>query len=94
MVTIQRRVEARAAQQQSPGPELPLHMGRGAGSPERPGETTVPNGTDKPPEQHSPTAPRPNRILAEPATVEACQQDYAGAADVRQTLAVQEARQR
>jgi hypothetical protein len=54
----------------------------------------VPNGTDKPPEQPSPTAPRPNRILAEPATVEACQQDYAGAADVRQTLAAQEARQR
>lgn len=38
--------------------------------------------------------PRPNQILAEPATVDACQQDYANAVDVRQTLAAQEARQR
>ncbi|MFB7597231.1 hypothetical protein [Streptomyces sp. NPDC056160] len=37
--------------------------------------------------------PRPNAVLAEPATVQACQQDYAAAADVRQTLAAQEARQ-
>lgn len=36
--------------------------------------------------------PRPNPILAQPATVQACQQDYAAAADVRQTLAAQEAR--
>lgn len=38
--------------------------------------------------------PQPNAILAEPATVEACQQDYDAAADVRQTMAQQEARQR
>ncbi|MEU0671343.1 hypothetical protein ABZ330_00325 [Streptomyces sp. NPDC006172] len=52
------------------------------------------NRTDPPPEQPSPTVPRPNAILAEPATVQACQQDYAGAAEVRRTLAAQEARQR
>ncbi|WP_435279146.1 hypothetical protein [Streptomyces sp. 1222.5] len=39
-------------------------------------------------------APQPNQILAEPATVESCHSDYEAAADVRQTLAVQEARQR
>jgi hypothetical protein len=39
-------------------------------------------------------APQPNRILAEPATVQACAADYAAAADVRQTLAAQEARTR
>ncbi|MEU9670374.1 hypothetical protein AB0E25_33335 [Streptomyces bobili] len=50
-------------------------------------------GTDNPPDQHSPAAPRPNQILAQPATVAACQQDYADAVDVRQTLAAQEARQ-
>lgn len=38
--------------------------------------------------------PRPNPILAEPATVQACQQDYADAADVRQTMARQDARAR
>ena len=38
--------------------------------------------------------PQPNRILAEPATVEACRADYDAAADIRQTLAEQEARQR
>jgi hypothetical protein len=37
-------------------------------------------------------APQPNRILAEPATPALCQQDYADSADVRQTLAAQEAR--
>ena len=37
--------------------------------------------------------PRANQIMAEPATVQACQQDYDAAADVRQTLAAQEARQ-
>ncbi|MEU6597883.1 hypothetical protein [Streptomyces flaveolus] len=38
--------------------------------------------------------PRANSILAEPATVDACARDYAAGADVRQTLAAQEARQR
>ena len=37
--------------------------------------------------------PQPNQIMAEPATVQACQQDYDAAVDVRQTLAAQEARQ-
>lgn len=36
--------------------------------------------------------PQPNRILAEPATVENCRTDYNAGADVRQTLAAQEAR--
>lgn len=36
--------------------------------------------------------PQPNQILAAPATVQACQQDYAAGADVRQTMADQEAR--
>lgn len=38
--------------------------------------------------------PQPNPILTEPATVQACQQDYDAGADVRQTMAQQEARQR
>jgi hypothetical protein len=47
------------------------------------------------PQEPTPTlAPQPNRILAEPATVAACNRDYAQAADVRQTLAAQEARGR
>ena len=49
------------------------------------------NGTDKPPEQHSPPL-QPNQILAVPATVQACRADYDAAADVRQTMAQQEAR--
>lgn len=48
--------------------------------------------SEQPPEPN--LTPRPNPILAEPATVQACQQDYADAADVRQTLAAQEARAR
>jgi hypothetical protein len=54
----------------------------------------VTNRTDQPPEQPSPASltPQPDQILAEPATVQACQQDYAAGADVRQTLAAQEAR--
>ncbi|MFF8953865.1 hypothetical protein ACF09I_34465 [Streptomyces sp. NPDC014940] len=44
------------------------------------------NRTDQPPEQHSPAQPQPNQILAEPATPQACQQDYADAADVRGRL--------
>jgi hypothetical protein len=34
-------------------------------------------------EQQQDLAPRPNPILAEPATPEACQADYAAASDVR-----------
>jgi hypothetical protein len=51
--------------------------------------------TQQAPHQPSPTlTPQPNRIIAEPATVAACQRDYAQASEVRQTLAAQEARQR
>lgn len=39
-------------------------------------------------------AKQPNQILAQPATVQTCQQDYANAADVRQAMTQQEARQR
>ena len=42
----------------------------------------------------APLAPQPNRILAEPATPAACQQDYQAAANVRRTMANQAARQR
>jgi len=38
--------------------------------------------------------PQPNQILSEPATVAACQQDYADGADVLQTMAQQEAQVR
>ncbi|WP_329336133.1 hypothetical protein OG252_13215 [Streptomyces sp. NBC_01352] len=38
--------------------------------------------------------PQPNRILAEPATVENCARDFAAGADVRQTMAQQDARGR
>ncbi|MFF7452124.1 MULTISPECIES: hypothetical protein [unclassified Streptomyces] len=38
--------------------------------------------------------PQPNRILAEPANVDACRADYQAGAEVRQTLAEQEARGR
>lgn len=56
----------------------------------------MPDSTQQPQAQPTPTsrAPQPNRIIAEPATVQACAADYAAAADVRQTLAAQEARQR
>lgn len=47
--------------------------------------------TDQPDQQPSLT-PQPNQILAVPATVRACAEDYAAGADVRQTLAAQEAR--
>lgn len=47
MVTIQLGLDARAAQQQNPGPELQLHMGRGVRTPEQPGETTVTHRTDQ-----------------------------------------------
>jgi hypothetical protein len=57
---------------------------------------TVTHGTSQPPEQHSPVtlAPQPNAILSVPATVALCRSDYEQAADVRQTLAAQEARTR
>ncbi|WP_158073023.1 hypothetical protein [Streptomyces kebangsaanensis] len=45
-------------------------------------------------QQPSPAQPQPNQILAQPATVQACQQDYAAGADVRQTMDKQEARRR
>ncbi|MFI2761372.1 hypothetical protein ACH5A3_21260 [Streptomyces echinatus] len=52
------------------------------------------HGTSPPPGPPTPAplAPQPNRVLAEPATVEACRADYVAGADVRQTLAAQEAR--
>jgi hypothetical protein len=52
--------------------------------------------TDQPPEQHTPapwSAP-PGRILSEPGTVDQCRADYEDGAEVRQTLAAQEARAR
>lgn len=52
------------------------------------------NRTDQPQGQPTPGAltPQPNRILAQPVTVAQCRADYEAAADVRQTLAAQEAR--
>lgn len=47
--------------------------------------------TQQPPEQPTLT-PQPNRILNEEATVEACARDYQNGADVRQTMAQQDAR--
>ncbi|WP_432136805.1 hypothetical protein [Streptomyces sp. bgisy154] len=38
--------------------------------------------------------PRPNPILAQPATPATCRQDYEAATDVRHTLATQETRAR
>ncbi|MGW2938997.1 hypothetical protein ACWDA7_46360 [Streptomyces sp. NPDC001156] len=48
----------------------------------------MPESTDRPPEQPSPAplAPQQNKVLAEPATVEACQRDYAAGGDVRSRL--------
>jgi hypothetical protein len=44
----------------------------------------------QPQNEHTPTlAPQPNRILATPDTVEACQQDYEAGADVRHRLDAQ-----
>lgn len=45
-------------------------------------------------QQQADRTPRANEILSEPATVAACQRDYQQAAEIRQTLAAQEARQR
>lgn len=53
------------------------------------------HGTDKPPEQNSPAQqPKPNPLFHQPATVEACQADYAAGAHIRQAMARQEARRR
>ncbi|MCG0066287.1 hypothetical protein L0F81_23850 [Streptomyces tricolor] len=41
--------------------------------------------SEQQPEERDP-APKPNPISGEPATVEACQQDYADADDVRRRL--------
>jgi hypothetical protein len=56
----------------------------------------VTNRTDETPDQPSPAdlTPQPNQILAEPATVQACAEDYADGADVREVLAQQERNQR
>ncbi|SDM46999.1 hypothetical protein SAMN04487981_101624 [Streptomyces sp. cf386] len=56
----------------------------------------MPERTDQPPEQPSPApwSPPPGRILSEPATVDTCRADYDAGADVRDTLADQEARAR
>ncbi|MGW5616248.1 hypothetical protein [Streptomyces sp. NPDC003877] len=43
-------------------------------------------------QQQRDLTPQPNRILAEPATVAACQRDYEAAGDVRQTMAQQDGR--
>jgi hypothetical protein len=52
-----------------------------------------PNG--QPGQQPSPAlTPQPNRILAEPATVELCNADWDAGADVRQTMAQQDAKAR
>ncbi|MEU2111841.1 hypothetical protein [Streptomyces sp. NPDC019507] len=42
---------------------------------------------DAPEQRTDVTQPQPNRILAEPATVQACRADYDDAADVRARLA-------
>jgi hypothetical protein len=46
--------------------------------------------TQQQPPTPSTLAPQPNRILAEPATVELAQQDYAQAADIRDRLGWQD----
>jgi len=50
--------------------------------------------TDQAQPQPTPAQPRPNPIFRQPATVEACQADYAAGADIRQEMARQEARRR
>jgi hypothetical protein len=51
----------------------------------------MPERNEQGPDQPSLT-PQPNRILAEPATVDTCRADYDAAADVREVMAQQEAR--
>jgi hypothetical protein len=49
----------------------------------------MPERTDQPQGQPSPApdlTPQPSRIMAEPATVQSCQQEYAAGADVRARL--------
>ncbi|MFE7273022.1 hypothetical protein [Streptomyces sp. NPDC057623] len=49
----------------------------------------MPERIHQPPDQPSPEpdlTPQPSLIVAEPATVQACQQDYADASDVRLRL--------
>jgi hypothetical protein len=50
--------------------------------------------TDQPLPQPSPAplTPQPSRVLAGPATVQACAADYASAADVRRRMDQQDAR--
>jgi hypothetical protein len=49
--------------------------------------------TDQQPQQPSPAlTPQPNQILAVPATVENCRADWDAGADVRQTMAQQDAK--
>ncbi|MFD8254948.1 hypothetical protein [Streptomyces werraensis] len=50
--------------------------------------------TDEPTLEPTPRTPRPNRIVAEPATPQACAADYQAGADVRQAIARQDARTR
>ncbi|MFG3276212.1 hypothetical protein [Streptomyces luteogriseus] len=45
-------------------------------------------------EQQRDLTPRPNPILAEPATVEACRADYAQAAGIRDRMDQQNQRER
>jgi hypothetical protein len=44
------------------------------------------NRTDQPTPQHTPEPRRPNPIFRQPATVEACREDYEAGADVRRRL--------
>ncbi|MEU2062884.1 hypothetical protein [Streptomyces sp. NPDC013455] len=48
--------------------------------------------TDQPNPQPSPAQPQPNQILAQPATVQACAEDYVAGADVRQAMNRQDSR--
>lgn len=56
----------------------------------------MPERIHQPPDQPTPGSwtPVPGRILSEPGTVDQCKADYEAGADVRQTLAAQEARAR
>ncbi|WP_164662366.1 hypothetical protein [Streptomyces sp. S1D4-20] len=54
---------------------------------------TVQEPTSQADQQPSPAlTPQPNQILAVPATVENCRTDYQASADVRQTMAQQDAK--
>ncbi|HZF92058.1 hypothetical protein [Streptomyces sp.] len=48
----------------------------------------MPHGTDQQPEQHSPEhyEPQLGSVATQPATVAACQADYAAGADIRTRL--------